>query len=170
MRGSIYLVPKIFANFCFVPYKVSLIKHTECIETRLWSEIFMTRASRKWHRSALLSSSPDPNIHVLFLERLPHDIARDNRGYKKAAIYWHIRFFLCYQLIHGISRRPFPGLVNFVPAVAYIICLILHAAFSQLANSLIEIPCINPSLTNVRNLYTLSMFYKGQAIRDTIKD
>ena len=36
--------------------------------------------------------------------------------------------------------RPFPGLVNFVPAVAYILCLHLPAAFSQPGNGLIEIP------------------------------
>ena len=32
--------------------------------------------------------------------------------------------------IQGISVRLFPGLVNFVPAVAYLFCLNLPAAFS----------------------------------------
>ena len=38
--------------------------------------------------------------------------------------------------------RPFPGLVNSIPAVAYLFCLNLPAAFSQPGNGLIEIPCI----------------------------
>ena len=45
------------------------------------------------------------------------------------------------DLIQGISLRPFPGLVNFVPAVAYQFCLNLPAAFLQLGNGLIDIPC-----------------------------
>ena len=40
--------------------------------------------------------------------------------------------------------RPFPGSVNFFPAVAYLLCLSLHAAFSQPGNGLIEIPCTLP--------------------------
>ena len=36
---------------------------------------------------------------------------------------------------------PFPGLVNFVPAVAYHFCLNLPAAFSQPGNGLIAQPC-----------------------------
>ena len=39
-----------------------------------------------------------------------------------------------------ISIGPFPGLENFVPAVAYPFCLNLSAAFSQPGNGLIEIP------------------------------
>ena len=39
--------------------------------------------------------------------------------------------------------RPFPGLVNFVPALAYHLCLNLPAAFSQPGNGLIVKPCIN---------------------------
>ena len=46
-------------------------------------------------------------------------------------------------IIQGISTRPFPGLVNFVPAVAYLFCLNLPAAFLQPANSLVELPCVN---------------------------
>ena len=44
--------------------------------------------------------------------------------------------------VQGISKRPFPGLVNFVPAVAYHFYLNLPAAFSQPGNGLIEIPCM----------------------------
>ena len=43
--------------------------------------------------------------------------------------------------IQGIGLRPFPGLVNFVPAVAYIFCLNLLAAFSQPGNDHIVQPC-----------------------------
>ena len=43
--------------------------------------------------------------------------------------------------VQGISVRPFPALVNFVPTVAYLFCLNLPAAFSQVGNVLIEIPC-----------------------------
>ena len=52
---------------------------------------------------------------------------------------WPSPFFLDIQ---GISIRPFPGLVNFVLAVAYLFCLNMPAAFSQPGNGLIEIPCI----------------------------
>ena len=45
------------------------------------------------------------------------------------------------MLVRGISKRPFPGLVNFVSAVAYLFCLNMPAAFSQPGNGLIEIPC-----------------------------
>ena len=40
-----------------------------------------------------------------------------------------------------ISIRPFPGMVNFVPAVAYLFCLNLPAAFSQPGNGIIVKPC-----------------------------
>ena len=43
--------------------------------------------------------------------------------------------------LQGISMRPFSGLVNFVPAVAYHVCLNLPSPFSQPGNGLIEIPC-----------------------------
>ena len=49
--------------------------------------------------------------------------------------------------LQEISIRPFPGLVNFVPAVAYLFCLNLPAAFSQPGNGLIEIPCNSASAT-----------------------
>ena len=40
--------------------------------------------------------------------------------------------FLCsFCQPHGSAKRRAPGLVNFVPAVAYHFCLSLHAAFSQ---------------------------------------
>ena len=43
--------------------------------------------------------------------------------------------------VQGFTIRPFTGLVNFVPAVAYLFRLNLPAAFSQPGNGLIEIPC-----------------------------
>ena len=43
--------------------------------------------------------------------------------------------------VQGIFIWPFPGLVNFVPAVAYHFCLNLPAAFSQPGNGHTEIPC-----------------------------
>ena len=45
--------------------------------------------------------------------------------------------------LQGSTKRPFPGVVNFVPAVAYHFCLNLPAAFSQPGNSLILEPCTN---------------------------
>ena len=45
------------------------------------------------------------------------------------------------QDIQGISKRLFPGLVNFVPAVAHHLCLNLPEAFSQPGNGLLEAPC-----------------------------
>ena len=44
--------------------------------------------------------------------------------------------------VQGISVRPFPALVNFVPTVAYLFCLNLPTAFSQPGNTLIGFPCI----------------------------
>ena len=43
--------------------------------------------------------------------------------------------------MQGISKRPFPGFVNLVPAVAYLFCLYLPARFSQPGNGLTKIPC-----------------------------
>ena len=48
--------------------------------------------------------------------------------------------------IHKISIRPFPGLVNFSPAVVYLFCLNLPAAFSQPGNGLTEISCSSAPL------------------------
>ena len=41
--------------------------------------------------------------------------------------------------------RPFPGLVNFVPALAYLFCLNLPAAFSQPGNGLLRFPVLHQS-------------------------
>ena len=43
--------------------------------------------------------------------------------------------------IQGWTIRPFPGLENFVPAVAYQFCLNLSAALSQPGNGLKMKPC-----------------------------
>ena len=43
-------------------------------------------------------------------------------------------------LLEGSAERPFPGLANSVPAVAYHFCLNLPAAFSQPGNDLIVKP------------------------------
>ena len=43
--------------------------------------------------------------------------------------------------VQGSSKRRAPGLVNFVPAVAYHFCLNLPAAFSQPGARLILEPC-----------------------------
>ena len=55
--------------------------------------------------------------------------------------------------VQGTSKRPFPGLVNFVPAVAYHFCLNLPAAFSQPGNGLLEVPCteLGPGLLGCVN-------------------
>ena len=44
--------------------------------------------------------------------------------------------------LQGSTMRPFPGLVNFVPAVFYHFCFNLPGAFSQPGNGLLEVPCI----------------------------
>ena len=41
------------------------------------------------------------------------------------------------RMLQGSAKRPLPGLVNFVPAVACLFCLNLPAAFSQPGNDLI---------------------------------
>ena len=46
----------------------------------------------------------------------------------------------------GLITRLFPGLVNFVPVVAYHFCLNLSAAFSQPGISLTEKPCTKNAL------------------------
>ena len=45
-------------------------------------------------------------------------------------------------ILQGSNVMPFPGLVNFVSAVAYHFSLNLIAAFSQPGNGLIVEPCI----------------------------
>ena len=57
--------------------------------------------------------------------------------------------------IQKISIRPFPGLVNFVPAFAFLFCLNMPAAFSQPGNGLIEIPCTSLVLDYRHVYYTL---------------
>ena len=44
--------------------------------------------------------------------------------------------------IYRESRRLFPGLVNFVPAIAYLFCLYLPAAFSQPGDHNFAGPCM----------------------------
>ena len=58
------------------------------------------------------------------------------------------------EIVQGFTIRPLPGLVNFVPAIAYHFCLNLHAAFSQPGNSLIywspvDICILNPMILPV---------------------
>ena len=65
----------------------------------------------------------------------------ERNNFTIAFIYSYPQLMGRYEQIHGISVRPFPGLVNFVPAVAHLFCLNLPAAFSQPWSSLIEIPC-----------------------------
>ena len=43
--------------------------------------------------------------------------------------------------LQGSAKRLLPGLVNFVPAVAYHFCLSLPAAFTQPGRSLLADPC-----------------------------
>ena len=43
----------------------------------------------------------------------------------------------------GCAKVLFPGLVNFVPAVAYHFCLSLPASFSQPGNGNLGHPCIS---------------------------
>ena len=45
------------------------------------------------------------------------------------------------HLVQGWAKLPFPGLVNFVPAVAYHFCLILPENFSQPGNGILAQPC-----------------------------
>ena len=44
-------------------------------------------------------------------------------------------------VVQGSSKRRSPGLMNFVPAVAYHPCLILPAAFTQPGDHLLAEPC-----------------------------
>ena len=43
--------------------------------------------------------------------------------------------------VQGSAKKLWPGLVNFVPAVAYNLCLNLPAAFMQPGQSLLADPC-----------------------------
>ena len=45
--------------------------------------------------------------------------------------------------IQGLAKRRSPGLVNFVPAVAYHFCQAMPAAFTQPGNHLLAGSCIN---------------------------
>ena len=48
-----------------------------------------------------------------------------------------------YCLLQGSAKRWTPGLVNFVPAVAYHFCLALPAAFTQPGAHMLTEPCIS---------------------------
>ena len=52
-----------------------------------------------------------------------------------------LKFFLQISVLQGISKRLFPGKVNFVSAVAHLFCLNLLAAFSQPRTSLLVKLC-----------------------------
>ena len=51
--------------------------------------------------------------------------------------------FVHRALIQGSPKECLPGLVNFVPAVAYHFCLSLLAAFTQPGTNLLADPCIS---------------------------
>ena len=59
--------------------------------------------------------------------------------------------------VQGTSKRPFPGLVNFAPAVAYHFCLNSLEAFSQPGNGLLEAPCRASVPVYLRLLYSKAM-------------
>ena len=66
--------------------------------------------------------------------------------------------------IQGTSRWPFPGLVNFVPAVAYHFCLNLPKAFLQPWNGLLVVPCRVILVTDnspLETCHNLSLLYLG---------
>ena len=45
------------------------------------------------------------------------------------------------ERVQGLAKRWSPGLVNFVPALAYHFCLVLPAAFTQPGAHLLAEPC-----------------------------
>ena len=55
------------------------------------------------------------------------------------------------HVVQGSAKRRTPDLVNFVPAVAYHICLALSAAFTQPGNHLLAEPCVSLSPCSVQN-------------------
>ena len=57
-------------------------------------------------------------------------------GDKKYFAFCYVNVTQFSSHIQGSTTRPFPGLVNIVPAVAYHLCLNFTAAFSQPGNSL----------------------------------
>ena len=46
-----------------------------------------------------------------------------------------------FDTVQGSTMRPFPGLMNLFPAVAYHLCLNLPAGISQPGNGSMENPC-----------------------------
>ena len=52
--------------------------------------------------------------------------------------------------VQGSTMRPFLGLVNFVPAVAYHLCLNMSASFSQPGNGLLEVLCTHNELKDLQ--------------------
>ena len=82
-----------------------------------------------WHGWACLSSSSSSYTHYALL--IASSLSDGQRILRSNSLS---------NSLQGISIRPFPGLVNYVPAVAHLFCLNLPAAFSQPGNSLIEIP------------------------------
>ena len=73
-------------------------------------------------------------------------------------------------MYEGSSIRWAPGLVNFVPGVAYHFCLNLHAAFSQPGNGLIywspvDICILNPMILPVEaRVLMLGLSYPTETV------
>ena len=70
--------------------------------------------------------------------------------------------------IQGWTIRPSPGLVNFVPAVAYHFCLNLPAAFLQPGSRLIVEPCISVLRGNRHGDRCLSCSTRGMWLKRPI--
>ena len=80
--------------------------------------------------SSVSGVAPSPFQHRFLLSRSLPDNFGANHAQKTKQSYE----------VQGTSKRPFPGFVNSVPAVAYHFCLNLPEAFSQPGNGLLEVP------------------------------
>ena len=87
-----------------------------------------------WHGWACLSSSSSSYTHYALL--IASSLSDGQRILRSNSLS---------NSLQGISIRPFPGLVNYVPAVAHLFCLNLPAAFSQPRTKIFFGLCMSPS-------------------------
>ena len=69
------------------------------------------------------------------------------------------------MIIQGSAKRLWPGLVNFITAVAYHFCLSLPAAFTQPGRSLLADPCRDCFINIVKKMTT----ERGESYRGRLK-
>ena len=104
-----------------------------------WTSISRSIPSSLLHKELVMQHGRHGGILIFRLGGVPAPLCEIDISRGNCHLVW--------RSLQGISMRPFPGLVKFVPPVAYPFCLNFPAAFWQPGNGLIKIPC------NSANIY-----------------